>query len=553
MTVQDHVEDGGAASLSAPARLGESPESEPSPRSRSVAPLVHPADLARAAGVVVWTLFLRTGRIVLTAAEGLGPDLQAHELPGSLDELWEVVHPEDLPLCRAMLEAMLAGGDGVNGDVRIRSRSGVWVWTHIRGGVVERDALGRATSVGGLAANVTERKRAEETASQLVERAREAEKLESLAILASGVAHDVNDTLQGIMGNASLAKRLLPEDAPPRELLARIESSVGEAAQLADQMLALAGRRLLRKGPIDLAALLADHAPLLQSMLPPQVRLTVDVEPALPAVEGDELQLRQALSALVANAGEAIFEPVGEVSIRVRRGSGRSASSGERLVPAPVEGPVVCLEVADTGCGMDEATLARIFDPFFTTKMAGHGLGLPALLGIMRAHGAAIAVESEPNRGARVRLFLPILDGGARAGAGPRGADGPESGVILVADDQDYVREVVATMLQSEGYSVLQAEDGLQAVQLVRDRPGRVALALVDYMMPRMNGLEAAAEMRRLEPEMPVILSSGFCEPEAVGDALGNEICAFLHKPYRLAELAATIARVLESRGVASS
>jgi len=273
------------------------------------------------------------------------------------------------------------------------------------------------------------------------------------------------------------------------------------------------------------------------------VRLTVDIGDDVPQVEVDVEQLRQALLALVANAGEAIFEPVGEVLIGVTRVDAAGSGCG-RPLPEPLRGPAVCVEVADTGCGMDEATLARIFDPFFTTKTAGRGLGLPGLLGIMRAHGGAIAVESEPNRGTRVRLLLPLVSAPA---TGDRSVadEAKTRGTILVADDQGYVRDVVTAMLEREGYSVVQVEDGLEAVRHVREHPGGVTLALLDYMMPHMDGLQALREIRRLEPRMPIIVSSGFAGAEALSETGQDAPSAFLRKPYRLSDLADALQSVL--------
>jgi CheY-like chemotaxis protein len=273
-------------------------------------------------------------------------------------------------------------------------------------------------------------------------------------------------------------------------------------------------------------------------------------------VLGDAAQIRQVVMSLCLNAAEAM-PGGGTLSIRTRtEAASGPLSEGDRKARRsgqPVECPRVVLEVADNGCGMDEPTLDRIFEPFFSTKFVGRGMGLAAVRGIVDSHHGEIAVESEPGKGTRFSVRLPmlqlcVLEGGEKAvseAVPHRLPDAAGKGTVLVADDEADVRVVVRAMLESLGYDVLEAADGVEAVELFRQRHAEIGLVLLDLMMPRMTGDLAFVEMRRIDPSVKALLASGYDESGRVGEIVSCGFGGFLQKPFRRGELGRRIAAVL--------
>jgi signal transduction histidine kinase/CheY-like chemotaxis protein len=362
----------------------------------------------------------------------------------------------------------------------------------------------------------------------LERRAVEAQRLESLGVLAAGVAHDFNNVLAGILGNASLARRHLPDDSVLSTFLVPIERAALHAGELCRQMLAFAGKGRFTLEAIDVSAVVRDTAELLRYSAAAAAELDLRLALGLPAVTADPVQVRQALVNLVVNAAESYGPGGGPVTVSTgRQAVTEGEPSGAWRPGPPVPGEYAWLEVSDRGCGMDATTLARAFDPFFTTKFAGRGLGLSAVLGIARGHGGAVEAESAPGKGTRLRLLLP-----AAAAPGVAGAV-PDAGVAVVADDEEPVRAVASRMLEALGFRVLAAADGREAVELVARDPSAVRLVLLDLTMPGLRGEAAAAEVRRRWPGVPVLFMSGYRDAPA-GDA-GEP---FLAKPFRFEELA---------------
>ncbi|MBI4913263.1 MAG: CHASE domain-containing protein [Acidobacteria bacterium] len=401
------------------------------------------------------------------------------------------------------------------------------------------DGEGRVLGVMSLVEDVTQARKEEENL-------RRAQKLESLGVLAGGIAHDFNNLLAVVSGNADLAARLTPTDSPVHEHLSRILGASRRAADLAQQMLAYAGRAPMTMRTLDLNREAEEIADLLRDSLPKlvEIQLDLDVRPAW--VRGDPAQMQQVLMNLVTNGAEAIGEHPGVVKVHIHHGVvGEETLAGLWPGHALTPGPAVVVEVQDNGAGMDASTLGRIFDPFYTTKFAGRGMGLTAVLGILKSHGAGLAVQSQRERGTTFRLFLPEAE--APPPEEPAEVSAPEAGgsgaLVLVADDEPELREFVREALRSQGYRVLLAWDGLEAVEVFSARREEVALVILDLTMPRMGGRDALLRIRALDPTVPVVLSSGYTEQ----DLVEGEATAFLHKPYRLAELLQTVART--SRG----
>jgi len=392
--------------------------------------------------------------------------------------------------------------------------------------------------------------RESEERRKLDEKLRETQKLESLGVMAGGIAHDFNNLLTGILGYAHLARTRLPGDAAVQPFLGQIEEASRRAAELCQQMLAYAGKGKFVIGPVDLSQLVQDAMRLLHLTISKKATLGLELEPGLPPIEADASQMRQVVMNLVMNASESIGESGGTITISTSvlnadRCLLDSMMLGSELSP----GAYVCLEVADTGTGMDEAMLARIFEPFFTTKFAGRGLGLAAVQGIIRSHRGALAVRSAPGQGTTFRLLFPPTTFGPGRDVVAERAQVPAPlrghGTILIAEDETMVRHVAVSMARTLGYEIIEASDGQQAVEVFARHRHKLRCVLLDLMMPRLDGLQTFAEMRRLAPEVPIIMMSGYAQVEVRARFPGEGPEAFLQKPFSRTELAARLEAVL--------
>ncbi len=399
--------------------------------------------------------------------------------------------------------------------------------------------LRRAGAVSGRIwafRDLTERRRLEEQVQQT-------RQLESLGLLAGGIAHDFNNLLVAIMGNADLAETALQPSHPARDHVDEVLRASQRAADLCQQMLAYAGKGRATAGPVDLNEVVAEMVELMGVALAPEITLTLELAPSLPPVDGDVVQIRQVVLNLLTNAADALGATPGRIEVS-------TFEAGEPPTDLPGEtdavvdarrgpGPWVGLRLSDTGSGMDEATRQRIFDPFFSTKARGRGLGLAAVLGIVRGHQGALGLETMPGRGTTVRLLFPQLPHSARPSpvANQAEADLPTSlrGRVLVVDDEETVREVAVTMLEVLGLETVEARDGVEAMDRYREDPEGIDLVLLDLTMPRMGGADAALALRALDPGLPIILSTGYLDaPEVLA---GRSDLPLLKKPYRRDQL----------------
>ncbi len=394
------------------------------------------------------------------------------------------------------------------------------------------DAEGRVEGVLSLVMDMTERRRMEE-------RAWLQQKVESLGVMAGGIAHDFNNLLWAISGNAELARDHLPAGNPAHENLARIETAAFRAADLARQMLAYSGRAPFLIQPVDLGEVLSEMAEMARAAMPRRVRIDFHVSSGVPGVRGDAGHIQQALSSLLTNAAEALGLGEGHVQVHVFpvRADGALLS---RLVPgsALVEGPAACVEIQDDGPGIDPEMLGKVFDPFFTTKATGRGLGLSATLGIMRAHNGGITLESGLGQGTRIQLYFPATEEPlATPMAASQDCSRQAGGTVLVAEDEELLRDLTVEALEPAGFQVITAEDGQAALELFEARGAEISLVVLDLNMPRMGGLEAFRRIRSLDPTVKVIICSGYAEEE-IGE-LVHELHpdGFLRKPYRIKEL----------------
>ena len=375
------------------------------------------------------------------------------------------------------------------------------------------------------------------------------QKLESLGVLAGGIAHDFNNLLTGILGNADLAREELSPLAPARVSLHGIEVAARRAADLCRQLLAYSGRGRFLIQPINLQELVEEMGHLLSVSISKKVVLKFHFGQNLPAVEADATQLRQVVMNLIVNASEAIGERSGVISITTGLAHCDAAYLHGCFTSDGIkEGDFAYVEVADTGDGMDKATLDRIFDPFFTTKFTGRGLGLAAVLGIVRGHKGAIKVYSEKHRGSTFKLLFPVCEhtpipllSENHAPAHYRG-----KGLVLLADDEETIRNLGRRMLERWGFEVVVAEDGREAVDKFRARKDSIALVILDLTMPHLDGEACYRELRQVRPDVRVILSSGYNEQDVVNRFAGKGLAGFVQKPYTSEELLAKVREALD-------
>ncbi|MEO5822548.1 MAG: response regulator [Vicinamibacteraceae bacterium] len=392
----------------------------------------------------------------------------------------------------------------------------------------------------GVTRDVTAAREAEQAQRLLDQQLQETQKLESLGVLAGGIAHDFNNLLTGVLGNLSLARIQLGNTEATASHLDGIETSAVRAADLCQQMLAYAGKGRFHEQRLDLGALVADLLPLLRLSVAKGVTLRVDIAPGLPATWGDPTQMRQVILNLVTNGSDAIAG-TGTIEIRIFVVPSHAGILAELVPPIePVdEADYLILEISDTGCGMTPEMQARVFEPFYTTKFTGRGLGLAVVHGIVRGHRGGVRVETAPQLGSTFSVALPATTQPAEplSRLSPATGEWRGSGVILVADDEDLVRDVTETMLRQMGFEVVAVEDGREAVQAFSADPGRFDMVLLDLTMPVMTGAEALAAMRQVRPNVPVLIMSGYNEQDTPLDGSGQQATAFLHKPFSLLTL----------------
>ena len=400
--------------------------------------------------------------------------------------------------------------------------------------------------------DVTERLTAERQQSQLEARLQQAQKLESLGVLAGGIAHDFNNLLSGILGSLDLVSADLSPQSELSQPLTLARECAERAAVLCDQLLAYSGRGRFVVKPVSLNTVVEELRPLLEMSLVSKPCLTFEFEPDLPLIEVDLTQVRQVVLNLVMNAAEATRAGSGHVTVRARLVEVRRDELSQYLMGDQLtDGKYVSLEVSDDGCGMDESTLARIFEPFFTTKFAGRGLGLPALMGIVRGHRGAIQVVSNSGCGSLFRVLFPIPRRRvSETSHAPPALNWQGFGCVLFADDELPVRTVGRRILERLGFDVILAHNGRAAVDEFARRPDIISLVILDLTMPEMTGEEALREIRKMRPDVPIVLTSGYGEEEVLERLAYARIDAFLKKPFRMEDFTSLIQSVLQRKSV---
>lgn len=398
--------------------------------------------------------------------------------------------------------------------------------------------------------DVTERKMAEEEAHKMGEKLRQTQKLESLGVLAGGIAHDFNNILTGIFTNLDLALNHLPSTLPVRGYFEKIEKEAKQAAELCHLMLAYSGRGKFVIKNIDVNELIKEIIQMLNVSVSKKHTIKYDLTENLPPVEVDIAQIHQVIVNLIMNASEAMGENSGVISIITgKKECDNNFLKKMHLNEELPEGLYNFIEVADTGMGMDEETIKKMYDPFFSTKGAGRGLGMSAVLGIIRGHKGLLKVMSKPGEGTKVTILLPpskkslstIKLDNEETPASWRG-----SGTVLVVDDKESIREGGKSLLEEMGFNVLTASDGQEAVEIFHNRSKEIVCVLLDLTMPLMSGEECFLELRKIRQDIPIIICSGYSEEETTLKFVDQGLSDFLQKPFRLKTIRNKMREIIE-------
>ncbi|MDD5285090.1 MAG: response regulator [Desulfuromonadaceae bacterium] len=467
------------------------------------------------------------------------------------------VHPDDVINCFSFLKLVLETGEKQKDvEYRVLHKNGTWIWYSARGSIL-LDPEDNQISFLGIGRDISKRMQAEEESLTLERQFLQAQKLESLGIMAGGIAHDFNNLLQSMLGNMELAARGLANDSDPQKHIASAMISGKHAAHLTDLMLTYAGMGSITKKALNLNDLVRENTHMLRSAASTAVSMELSLSAELPAITADEAQIQQLVMNLITNAAESIEEQPG--TIRLTTGikeCDQTFLASSLLEEKPLPGRFAYLEVSDNGCGMSKETIKLIFDPFFTTKFTGRGLGMSAVMGIMRTHSGALFVESEPGKGTTFRALFPVSESAQPATVQEpvtttRIIDTtplpPLSGLALVVDDEKPVLKVCTKMVKLCGFRVITAHDGVDAVVKFREHADEIAVVLMDLTMPNMDGIAAMSEIYNIRPDTKIILASGFNEEELIGrTTTGQAPSGLIRKPYSMDLLEAELRRVVQ-------
>jgi two-component system, cell cycle sensor histidine kinase and response regulator CckA len=447
----------------------------------------------------------------------------------------QLVHPEDQERMAIEQRKTLQKEEPTDIQIRIIHRDSRPRWLHIRANL-ERNQAGRPVSFYGIAIDITRHKHSEEAMEK-------AARMEATATLAGGIAHEFNNLMVGVLGNAELARIHYGDRPDAVKMLDKICSSAQKAGDLAQQMLAFArgGRYLTR--PLDFNIQLKEILRLQQKSMPNGIQIDIKTADALWPIVADPSQVSQVIVNLCNNAVEAIGDK-GRIEVQTENRSLESEMEidGRTLPP----GNYVYLRFEDNGCGMDEESLGRIFEPFYSTKFRGRGLGLAAVYGIVSNHGGAIFAESQPRLRTVFHLYFPAQKQQEKNNLAAETKPQKGNETILVVDDEDLVVDVTRKILELEGYQVLVAKNGREAVEIARDYEGNIHLALLDMTMPESNAVDCFPHLKKARPNMKVILSSGYDLDESARQLLDEGAIDFLQKPFRIDVLYPAVRKALD-------
>ncbi len=468
--------------------------------------------------------------------------------------VYDLVAPEYVEEVKERIRQKLLGAPPTKYELEIIGKNGERIPLEVSTRVIYEKGI--PVGIQGIARDIRDRKRAEQERKRMEAQLLHTQKLESLGILAGGIAHDFNNILVGILGNAGLGLAKVPEDSPVRNYLKRIEESAQRAAELTNQLLAYAGKGIRSQQLVNLSTLVKEMVPLLSAVVSKKAHFEFDCATNLPLIQADPVQVHQVLMNLVINASEALGDNPGRILIRTKLATlTEEQIKKSYFIEQVPPGEYVCLEVSDTGCGMTPEVMSKIFDPFFTTKFLGRGLGLATVLGIVRSHGGTINVYSEVGKGTSFKVYFPVLKKGeGELKVEPKKSEDEEfqnlqqwqgSGNVLLADDENEVLEVAGDTLKDHGFRVVYARNGKEAIERFKERPNEYVAVILDLTMPEMDGYEVFEEICKVNPNIPVIICSGFSEYDISKRFVERTPAGFIQKPYNPFELIKLLKKAL--------
>ncbi|MEA3415188.1 MAG: response regulator [Thermodesulfobacteriota bacterium] len=456
--------------------------------------------------------------------------------------------------------------DGIEAAEKIHSRFGIPVV--FLSAYSDRDLLERAKHVGSFGYLVKPfeerelyaalemalyRSKTEKERKQAEQKERQIQKAESLNRMAGAIAHRFNNQLYVVIGNLELALEDLPADSRPRQCVTTALQAANRSAKTSGLMLTYLGQGTVKGEPFDLSDVCRRNLPSLRSVITDGIALETDLMDTGPIVRASTNQMQQVITHLITNAVEAIGDSGGKIKLATGTISADDILESH-LAPTdwkPAADSYAFLEVTDPGCGIADEDMSKIFDPFFSTKFTGRGLGLAVILGIARQWGGVISTESREGHGTTFRVLFPVVDDAISLVPQKDTAVQPmlKGDSLLLVDDDDMVREMAEQMLKCLGYSVIAASGGAEALDLFNRHRGEIGCVLTDLSMPGMNGWETIAALRRIDPNIPIILSSGYDEARVMDGGQSERPQMFLHKPYALADLKAALSAVEKGAG----
>ena len=465
---------------------------------------------------------------------------------------WEFIVEEEIS--RQSVIAKFAGTKQLMGSFErtCRRKDGTTFPVLIKDRLLQ-NSEGKIRGIRSTIQDITEQKRAEVEKEILETQLWQARKAESLGRMAGAIAHQYNNLLSIVMGNLDLTLLELPEGSRFRDSINEAMKASRRAAEISHLMLAYLGQSLREKEPLDLSVISRQVRPSMTALMPEKVDLKIESPSSGPVIRANEGQMKQVFSSLVTNAIEAIGDQGGTITLSI--GVVKKSSIRESLIhPAgwkPGAETYACLSIADTGCGMDSETSEKAFDPFFSTKFVGRGLGLAVVAGVVKAHEGAVEMESVPGQGTTIRVILPLMaDHSLSAPKVPamETGTGDRRGLVLLVEDDPRLRDLAQRMLLRLGYDSIPAADGIEVLEVFRQRQNEISCVLLDLTMPRMGGWETLEALRKLRPDLLVILASGYDEAQVMEGEHSERPQTFLHKPYTLDNLKAALAAILKER-----
>ena len=490
-----------------------------------------------------WTMkFVSNGCLDLT---GFPPD---HLLENHRTNYAELIHPDDRQMVWDKIQSSLERRSQFNLTYRIHRADGKEKWVLEIGQGVFSDT-GDLLAIEGFITDITERIKAEEERAKLEDQNRQLQKAESLGCMAGAIAHRFNNLLGAVLGNLEIAMGDLPTGADAIKNLIEAIQAARKAAEVSGLMLTYLGQTRTKADALDLSETCRRSLPMLRAALPKDMVLKADLPSHGPIIKANPNQVQQLLTNICTNAWEAVGSNRGAIQLTVKVVPPAEIPAINRfpLDWQPQDMAYACLEVADSGSGIAGKDIEKLFDPFFSSKFTGRGLGLPVVLGVLRAYRGAVAVESKPGRGSVFRAYFPVSteEFSLQSENPAKALQIKKNGTVLLVEDNDALRRLTDTVLKDLGFNVLATSDGTEAIEVFRQYKEEICFVLCDLTMPLMDGWETITSLRKLSPDIPVILTSGFNEAQVMAGDHPTLPDAFLSKPYVRKELIAAIGQAL--------